>query len=119
MRCILYCQPGGNSPQHKSDITCTQTAFFHRRQNSFDRSGVNTINLINRLKLNAGRLTIEINGRWIREKSFRRKYPLDDLVEEVGKGLPEDGHWRIAALFDPKKGSAEFNIMRSFRGSDE
>jgi len=61
----------------------------------------------------------ELMGTQLEKKSFRRKFPVDELLEEVGEGLPEGGRGRTAALFRPKKGGAGFTFMRSFGGSEE
>lgn len=61
----------------------------------------------------------ELMGTQLEKKSFRRKFPVDELLEEVGEGLPEGGRGRTAALFRPKKGGAGFTFMRSFGGGEE
>lgn len=61
----------------------------------------------------------ELMGTQLEKKSFRRKFPVDELLEEVGEGLPEGGRGRTAALFRPKKGGAEFTFLRSFGSGDE
>ncbi len=61
----------------------------------------------------------ELMGTQLEKKSFRRKFPVDELLEEVGEGLPEGGRGRTAALFRPKKGGADFTFLRSFGSGDE
>jgi 8-oxo-dGTP diphosphatase len=54
----------------------------------------------------------------LEKKSFRRKFPIDDLLEEVGEGLPDGGRGRIAALYRPKKGAEHYIFTRSFTGGE-
>lgn len=61
----------------------------------------------------------ELMGAELEKKSFRRKFPVDELLEQVGEGLPEGGRGRTAALYRPKKGGANFTFMRSFGSADD
>lgn len=61
----------------------------------------------------------ELLGTLLEKKSFRRKFPVDELLEEVGEGLPEGGRGRIAALYRPKKGADRFTFLRSFGSVDD
>lgn len=61
----------------------------------------------------------ELMGTTLEKKSFRRKFPVDELLEGVGEGLPEGGRGRIAALYRPQKGAAHFTFLRSFGSSEE
>lgn len=60
----------------------------------------------------------ELLGLILDKKSFRRKFPVEDLLEEVGEGLPEGGRGRIAALYRPKKGGENYRFLRSFGNVD-
>ncbi len=53
------------------------------------------------------------------KKSFRRKFPVDELLEDVGEGLPESGRGRIAVLYRPKKGGEGYTFLRSFGAGEE
>lgn len=53
-------------------------------------------------------------GIKLEKKSFRRKFPVEALLEEVGEGLSESGRGRIAALYRPQKGSDHYTFLRSF-----
>ncbi len=61
----------------------------------------------------------ELMDTSLEKKSFRRKFPVEELLEEVGEGLPEGGRGRTAALYRPKKGGANFTFLRSFGSVDE
>jgi 8-oxo-dGTP diphosphatase len=61
----------------------------------------------------------ELLGTTLEKKSFRRKFPVDELLEEVGEGLPESGRGRIAALYRPKKGGNTYTFLRSFGAADD
>ena len=61
----------------------------------------------------------ELLGTQLEKKSFRRKFPVDELLEEVGEGLPESGRGRIAALYRPKKGGDRYTFLRSFGAGEE
>jgi len=61
----------------------------------------------------------ELLGVELEKKSFRRKFPVDELLEEVGEGLPEGGRGRIAALYRPKKGGERFTFLRSFGSAED
>lgn len=56
----------------------------------------------------------ELLGTELEKKSFRRKFPVEELLEEVGEALPESGRGRIAALYRPRKGGDSFTFLRSF-----
>ena len=60
----------------------------------------------------------ELMGVELEKKSFRRKFPVDELLDEVGEGLPEGGRGRMAALFRPKKGVESYRFLRSFGAGD-
>ncbi len=60
----------------------------------------------------------ELMGVELEKKSFRRKFPVDELLDEVGEGLPEGGRGRMAALFRPKKGVESYRFLRSFGSGD-
>lgn len=61
----------------------------------------------------------ELLGIELEKKSFRRKFPVDELLDEVGEGLPEGGRGRIAALYRPKKGGDKFTFLRSFGAGED
>jgi 8-oxo-dGTP diphosphatase len=61
----------------------------------------------------------ELLGTKLEKKSFRRKFPVDELLEEVGEGLPESGRGRIAALYRPRKGADSYTFLRSFGATEE
>ncbi len=61
----------------------------------------------------------ELLGAAIEKKSFRRRIQAADVLEEVGEGLPEGGRGRIAALYQPKKGSERHAFIRAFGGGEE
>ncbi|MET0355463.1 MAG: NUDIX domain-containing protein [Cellvibrio sp.] len=56
----------------------------------------------------------ELLGAKLEKKSFRRKFPVDELLEDAGEALPESGRGRIAALYRPKKGGESYTFLRSF-----
>jgi hypothetical protein len=61
----------------------------------------------------------ELTGTPLEKKSFRRKFPVHLLLEEVGEGLPEGGRGRTASLYRPRKGGANYTFLRSFGSSEE
>lgn len=61
----------------------------------------------------------ELLGATLEKKSFRRKFPVDELLEEAGEGLSESGRGRIAALYRPKKGGDRYTFLRSFGAGEE
>jgi 8-oxo-dGTP diphosphatase len=61
----------------------------------------------------------ELMGTQLEKKSFRRKFPVNVLLDEVGEGLPEGGRGRTAALYRPRKGGASYTFLRSFGSSEE
>ncbi|RZK87378.1 MAG: hypothetical protein EOO98_14155, partial [Pedobacter sp.] len=61
----------------------------------------------------------ELMGTQLEKKSFRRKFPVNVLLDEVGEGLPKGGRGRTAALYRPRKGGASYTFLRSFGSSEE
>ncbi|MES2676559.1 MAG: NUDIX domain-containing protein [Pseudomonadota bacterium] len=61
----------------------------------------------------------ELLGVVLEKKSFRRKFPVDQLLEEVGEGLPEGGRGRIATLYRPRKGGDRYTFLRSFGAGED
>jgi ADP-ribose pyrophosphatase YjhB (NUDIX family) len=61
----------------------------------------------------------ELLGLKLEKKSFRRKFPVDTLLEAAGEGLSKSGRGRIAALYRPKKGAERYTFLRSFGTGEE